>query len=184
MFGSAGGGLAVAQGLADRVHFRTLSLSKALGGHGGAIACGGAIGASLLSCVRPIIFSSATSAVLAAAHGKALEVTMRDRRAAEHTLAMAALMRERLNAGGVDTLGSASQIISVKLKGTDAAKLYGALREQKILTSVFVYPAVPRGISLVRLSLHAEVTEADVRYIAAAIIRSLESLGLHSSLAI
>src|SRR3569833_662273 len=38
MFGPAGGGLAVAEQVADRVHFRTGSFSKALGGHAG---CGG-----------------------------------------------------------------------------------------------------------------------------------------------
>jgi len=176
MFGRNGGGLAVAEGVADKVHFRTLSLSKALGGHGGAIACGATIASSLWSRVRPVIFSSATSAVLAAAHGKALELTMQDRRAAEHTLTMAALLRSRLNANGVDTLGSGSQIISVKLQGTDAARLYWALRERRILTSVFVHPAVPRGISLVRLSVHAQVTEDDVDYIANAIVASLDAL--------
>jgi CAI-1 autoinducer synthase len=178
MFGEAGGGLAVAHGLADRVHFRTLSLSKALGGHGGAIACGTEVGHKLRGLLRPVVFSSATSAVLAAAHGKALELTMRNRSAAEHCLAMAALVRSRLNAGGVNTLGSASQIISVKLPGSDAAKLYGALRKRRVLTSVFVYPAVPRGVSLTRLSIHAEVTEADVDVICDALLESLDELGL------
>jgi CAI-1 autoinducer synthase len=178
MFGRAGGGLTVALGLADRVHFRTLSLSKALGGHGGAIACGRGIAGSLWSRVRPVIFSSSTSAVLAAAHCKALELTMRDRRAAEHTLAMAKLLRDRLNAGGVDTLGSASQIIAVKLLGNDAARLYGALRERRILTSVFVHPAVPRGISLVRLSIHAELTENDVNFVAASMLECIDAMGL------
>uniref|UniRef100_B0SZZ7 Aminotransferase class I and II n=1 Tax=Caulobacter sp. (strain K31) TaxID=366602 RepID=B0SZZ7_CAUSK len=178
MFGEAGGGLAVACGLAHRVHFRTLSLSKALGGHGGAIACGAQIAPALWSRLRPVIFSSATSSILAAAHAKALELTMTDRRRAEHCQAMATLLRDRLNASGIDTLGSASQIISIKLQGGDAAKLYGALRERGVLTSVFIYPAVQMGISLVRLSVHAEVTEADVDYVSATIVESLEALGL------
>jgi CAI-1 autoinducer synthase len=178
MFGEAGGGLAVAHGLAHRVHFRTLSLSKALGGHGGAIACGSQIAPVLWARLRPVIFSSATSAILAAAHAKALELTMTDRSRAEHCQAVAALLRSRLNAAGIDTLGSASQIISIKLQGGDAAKLYGALRERGVLTSVFIYPAVQMGVSLVRLSVHAEITESDVDYISTAIIESLDALGL------
>jgi len=176
MFGEKGGGLAVKRGLADRVHFRTISLSKALGGHGGAIAGAKGMIRGVCSRMRSVLFSSATSAILAAGHAKALEIVMRDPGRAESCLAMAELLRRRLNQGGIDTAGSASQIISVFFKGEDACRFYGGLRDRGILTSVFLFPAVPRGMSLVRFSVYAEITERDVHYTADAALEVMRSI--------
>jgi CAI-1 autoinducer synthase len=166
MFGDRGGGLAVQLGLADRVHFRTGSLSKALGGHGGFIACSKEMMRTLCTCARPVLFSSATSAVLAAGHAKALEIVMREPERARHCLAMAELLRLRLHEHGIGTAGSASQIISIFFRNEEACRFYDALRQHRILTSVFVFPAIPKGISLARFSVYADLTEQDVHYLA------------------
>jgi CAI-1 autoinducer synthase len=178
MFGAKGGGLAVEQGLAERVHFRTVSLSKALGGHGGLIACSRDMLRSLCTCVRPVLFSSATSAVLAAGHAKALEIVMHEPQRARHCLAMAALLRSRLHEHGITTAGSASQIVSIFFQNEDACRFYQAMREHRILTSVFVFPAIPRGVSLARFSVYADLTEADIHFIADRTIDALADLGL------
>jgi CAI-1 autoinducer synthase len=178
MFGENGGGLAVRDGLADRVHFRTISLSKALGGHGGVVAGSQDMIRSLSTCIRPVLFSSATSAVLAAGHAKSLELVMRDPGPARHCQEMAALLRRRLNEAGVSTAGSASQIISLYFKGQDACRFYGELRKRRILTSVFVYPAIPKGISLARFSVYSELSESDIHHTADSVLEVLRENAL------
>ena len=121
---------------------------------------------SVSAGMRSVLFSSSTSAVLAAAHSAALAVVMREPELAARTLRMSALLRERLEAAGYSTSNSASQIISIFFNGDESCDFYGALREQKILTSVFVPPAVPNGISLARFSVYSELTEDDIEYIA------------------
>lgn len=53
--------------------------------------------------------------------------------------------------------GSASQIISLYFKDEDACRFHGELRKRHILTSVFVYPAFPKGISIARFSVYSEL---------------------------
>jgi CAI-1 autoinducer synthase len=176
MFGNKGGGLAILHGVADRVHFRTISLSKALGGHGGAVACSRDIGFSLCARMRSVLFSSSTSALLAAGHAKALAIVISDPDRAAQCLRMADLLRELLHGYGIDTMGSKSQIISIGFKNEGACQLYGELRKRRILSSVFVYPAVPKGISLVRFSVYAGLNEFDIREIAARVAESMAAV--------
>lgn len=176
MFGEKGGGLAVELGLADRVHFRTVSLSKALGGHGGVVAGSEEMIRNLCTRMRPVLFSSSTSAVLAAGHAKALEIVMREPERARHCLAMAALLRNHFHDLNIYIAGSSSQIISIFFRNEEACQFYQALRERRILTSVFVYPAIPKGISLVRFSVYADLTESDINYIADCAIEILRQM--------
>lgn len=178
MCGVNGGGLAVNLGLAHRVHFRTISLSKALGGHGGAVAAGRDMTRSICSRMRSVLFSSATSAILAAGHHTALKIVIREPERAAHCLAMAELLRARLQEEGVDTGQSASQIISIYFSEQNACRFYAELREQGVLTSVFVYPAVPKGISLARFSVYSDLTSDDINYVADCSIAALKKMGL------
>ncbi|MBJ6762565.1 aminotransferase class I/II-fold pyridoxal phosphate-dependent enzyme [Myxococcaceae bacterium JPH2] len=176
MFGAKGGGLAVKLGLAHRVHFRTVSLSKALGGHGGLVAGSADMLRSLRSHMRPVLFSSSTSAILAAGHAAALEVLMREPERAAHCLEMAARFVRALEGAGVDTRASRSQIVSLFFKDEQACQLYGELRERRILSSVFVYPAIPRGISMLRFSVYSELKPDDIDYIADCTLAGLRKM--------
>jgi len=69
-----GAGLAVELGLEKRIPFRTISLNKALGGHGGLIAGSGTYLQLIRVACRSVIFSSATSSVSAAGHRAALRI--------------------------------------------------------------------------------------------------------------
>lgn len=177
MFGHNGGGLAVEFGLAGRVHFRTASLSKALGGHGGFIAGTREMMRTLCTCVRPVLFSSATSAVLAAGHAKALELVMAQPERARHCLAMAERLRTRLHDHGISTAGSASQIVSLFFKDEAACRFYQDARALRILTSVFVYPAIPKGVSLARFSVYSDLTAENIDYIAESTIAIVDRMG-------
>jgi CAI-1 autoinducer synthase len=177
IFGQDGGGLAVALGLAHRVHFRTVSLSKALGGHGGFVAGSEAMVRALKTRMRSVVFSSATSTVLAAGHRAALQIVMRERQRSEHCLRMGRRLGENFEAAGLDTRGSASHIVAVFLESEeDACRLYGRLRDERILTSVFVYPAVAHGTALVRFSVYADLEPKDIDHVAECTVRALDGL--------
>lgn len=177
MFGKGGGGLVVEQGVVDLVHFRTFSLSKALGGHGGVIAGAASSMLALSATNRPVLFSSATSAVLAAGHDAALAELMRDPNRAAECLRLAERLRAGLHALNVDTCGSASQIVSVFFgPESDACKFYAAMRERRILSSVFVHPAVPAGTSLARFSVYSGLTERDIDHIIASCAEVLKDI--------
>jgi CAI-1 autoinducer synthase len=179
MFGDGGGGLAVVRGLEDRVHFRTVSLSKALGGHGGLVAGSESMIRALKMRMRSLVFSSATSAVLAAGHRAALEVVIRERDRAAHCLEMGRRLARHFEEAGFDTRKSASHIVSVFFDNDDdACRLYGRLRDDKILTSVFVYPAVARGSSLVRFSVYADLNADEIDHVAQSTIRAVEGLSV------
>lgn len=179
MTGEAGGGLAVERGLAHRVHFRTSSLSKALGGHGGFIAASRHLIWYLTHRARSVIFSSNTLPSDSAAHLAALEIVGREPERAERCLRLARLLRQELHARGIPTGLSASQIVSIHFDDDHlTSRFYGLMRERGILVSVFVAPATPEGTGLARFSIHSGLEPADIVRIARATDESLRRLGV------
>lgn len=176
MMGPGGGGLAVALGLEDRVHFRTGSLSKALGGHGGFIAARGDVLIRTATQMHAIVFSSATSAILHAGHSAALRVAQREPERAERALRAGAIFAERLRDAGLDVRESRSHIVSAYFRGDAACRVWAALRDRRVLASVFVPPAAPRGESFLRFSWHSEVSEADAERAANEAIAAIEAV--------
>ena len=177
LFGD-GGGLAVELGLAERVHFRTVSLNKALGGHGGLIAGNREMMKLARARCRSIIFSSATSSVSAAGHRAALDVIVQDPGRARRCLQYAETLRQRFNAHGIDTGDSRCQIVSIFFEDEQqTCEFYGRLRKMGILTSVFLYPATPAGVGLVRYSVHSELTEQEIDETVNRTVEALQAMG-------
>jgi CAI-1 autoinducer synthase len=181
MCGDKGGGLAVEMGLANRVHLRTVSLAKALGGNGGFIAGSEETMYWLTYRARSVIFSSSPTPSNSAGNAKALEILMREPERAAHAQKMADRFRTRLNQAHIDTGPSKCQIVSLHFKGEDQAmKLYGELKKRGILFSVFLTPAVPAGTSLARFSIYSELKENEIDRMAEQTIDALNLLGLES----
>jgi CAI-1 autoinducer synthase len=177
LFGD-GGGLAVELGLADRVHFRTVSLNKALGGHGGLIAGNREMMKLARARCRSIIFSSATSSVSASGHRAALEVLARDPGRARRCLQNAETLRRRFHMHGIDTGDSRCQIVSIFFEDEqETCEFYDRLRRAGILTSVFLYPATPAGVGLVRYSVHSELTEREIDETVQRTVEALQAMG-------
>lgn len=178
LFGG-GGGLAVELGLQQRVHFRTVSLNKALGGHGGLIA-GHAEAMKLVRArCRSVIFSSATSSVSAAGHLAALDILTRAPGRAQRCMEQAQALREGLAAVGIDSGDSQCQIVSILFHGEQAAcAFYAGMRERRILSSVFVAPALPAGLGLVRFSVHSELSAAELERTIACSAEVMDQIGV------
>ncbi len=180
-----GGGLAVECGMQHRVHFRTVSLNKALGGHGGLIAGDAQMMQLVRTRCRSVIFSSATSSVSAAGHAAALDIITREPQRAQRCLRNAEILRERLADAGVDTGDSQSQIVSIMFDSEQAAcEFYGRLRDAKILTSVFLYPAIPLGQGLVRFSVHSEFSNREIDQTVASVLQVLNEMDKTGSLSL
>jgi CAI-1 autoinducer synthase len=179
MVGDRGGGFAVEQGVAERIHFRTGSFSKALGGHGGFVVAAKDVVWFLTHRSRSSVFSSAVLPDVSAGHLAALELAIAERDRADHCLKMAALLREELVRRNVDPRPSASQIIPVAFaREADACRFFGEMRDRGVLVSIFVAPGVDEGTGVARLSCHADLTPAVVVRVAEATRQSLSAIGI------
>jgi len=165
LFGN-GAGLAVELGLEERVPFRTISLNKALGGHGGLIAGSGTYMQLVRVGCRSVIFSSATSSVSAAGHRAALRVIREQPDRARRCLSNAEYFRRQMQSRGIDVGDSQCQIVSIRFGDEqESCDFYSRMRDHGVLTSVFLYPAIPLGQGLVRFSVHSEATREDLDYV-------------------
>ena len=181
LVGKNGGGLCVEMGLADRVHIRTVSLAKGLGGSGGLLLLHNDLHRYLAHRLRSLIFSSAPPPSTSAGNEKAMEIVMREPQRLARTQQRAAQLRTLFNENGVDTGPSGCQIVSLMFPGDrEACRLYGALKKRGILFSVFLFPAVPKNMGLARFSIYTDLTEKDIDYIAATTIEEMHNLGIQS----
>ncbi|MGH4029121.1 alpha-hydroxyketone-type quorum-sensing autoinducer synthase [Actinomycetota bacterium Odt1-20B] len=162
--GALGEGLVADLGLEDKVHFRTASLSKAFAGRAGLIACcDGEFVDYYKLAAYPAIFSSALQPHDVAGLAETLCVVREAGKRRDRLAALSSYVREELTASGVGVGGSRSQIIALE-GGSDlrTMELRDALERHGVFGSVFCPPATPRARSLVRLSLHAGLSDAEV----------------------
>jgi 8-amino-7-oxononanoate synthase len=114
---------------------------------------------------------------MAAAAIQALEIVRTAPEQRVILLDRAAALRERLQQQGWSTGSSGSQIIPVYLgcprKTTDMA---GALRERGLLVPGIRPPTVPRGESLLRVSLSTAHTDAMIDQLLEGLVRSAGSI--------
>ncbi|NLB60175.1 MAG: 8-amino-7-oxononanoate synthase, partial [Lentisphaerae bacterium] len=111
IFGAQGAGLVRAAGLEDAVPLAMGTLSKALGGYGGFVACSEPLRHFLINKARSFIYStSLPPPVIGAALGALQHLTTHPDLGAL-LLARAAVFRTKLRQAGLDTGASASQII-------------------------------------------------------------------------
>ncbi len=177
--GDRRGGLAVEYGLEKRVPIRTVSMNKALGGHGGFLAASREMTWYLKHRARSVIFSSSTAPSASAGGLAALKITQREPGRGARCLEMGALLRKLLLERGIDPGLSSTQIVSLYFDQDGlAANFYGHLRKQGILVSVFTAPAVPRDTSLARFSIHCETTPEDMVRVADAAAAAISKMGV------
>lgn len=168
VFGAAGEGMVAALGLSDRVHFRTASLSKAFAARGGLI-LGSARNVEYLRYEsRPAIFSSGLLPHELAGLRATLQVVCgaKDRRA--RVLDNARHLRGRLAGLGYDVGQDDSQILAL-VPGAEhlTIQLRDALESRGVFGSVFCDPATPRNRSLIRFTINAAHTRAELERVAA-----------------
>jgi CAI-1 autoinducer synthase len=178
MVGPMGGGLAVQEGIAERVHFRTASFSKAIGGHGGCIMASRHLIWFLTHRASSLVFSSAALPCDSAAHRAALTIARAEPWLGRRALDAAQALRKEFQARGIDTGTSRCQVVSIEAGDeVEACRLYGLLRDRGVLTSVFLPPSSPAGAGVVRFSLHSEVDPDQVVLVADKVAEALGEMG-------
>jgi 8-amino-7-oxononanoate synthase len=159
VFGAKGRGLvehvaADDPGIHERVPIRVGTLSKALGTGGGFVVGRQSLIDWLANRARTYVFSTAQPAATSAAAMAALEIVEQEPERRKDLLARAAALRTRLAAQGWNTARSESQIIPLIVGDPEQTmRLAEQLRENGFFVPGIRPPTVPRGESLLRLSL-------------------------------
>ncbi len=174
-FGPNGAGLIREHGLEGSVTVSMGTLSKALAGYGGFVACSSLLRKLLVSSSRAFIYTTAPPpAVIGGALG-AMDVLEASPRLGNILQANADYFRSLLHEGGLDTLQSQSQIIPIVIGDNEKAVATSKLlREQGIIAAAIRPPTVPSGSARLRLSITLAHHVDDLECAAKAIVDAVK----------
>ncbi len=171
LVGPDGAGLVAEVGCADVVAARVVPCGKALGGAGGVVACSKAVASLLHHVSRQFTYATALPPAVAAGVRAALGVGRAEPWRRERSRALARRTFEALTALGerAHALPPAGGFVAWILGPPEAALLAAErFRARGFAVRAVRPPTVPEGTSRVRLSLHADLSDADVeRFLAA-----------------
>ena len=161
--GPHGAGLCAELGLTDRVHFITASLAKAFAGRAGFFTIPAAMRYYVLHNSYPNIFSSCLLPHEIAGLAATLEVVRGSDAERERLHANTRRLRASLSSMGYPIHQGSQQIIALET-GTEPATM--VLRDQleahQIFGAIFCAPATSRNRAMVRLTLNAGLTGAEM----------------------
>ncbi|MGC4950837.1 8-amino-7-oxononanoate synthase [Streptomyces sp. DT224] len=164
VLGEGGRGALDAAGLAgDADVVATLTLSKSLGSQGGAVLGPARVIDHLVNTARTFIFDTglAPAAVGAALGGLRLLRREPDRALRARTVAGA--LYEGLTAAGLTAVRPDAAVVSVRAPSADAAVRWAAdCRTAGMAVGCFRPPSVPDGVSRLRLTARADLTDEQV----------------------
>lgn len=179
VFGPKGSGLIRHHQLEGSVNASMGTLSKAFGGYGGFVACSPSLRELLVNRSRAFIYTTAPAPAAVGAALGALDVVERNPDLGPELLRRAARFRERLNAAGLNTLKSASQIVPVMVGNNAKALSFSQrLHEAGILALAIRPPTVPQGTARLRLSVTLAHTDEDLERAAGSIAAAAKAEGL------
>lgn len=154
--GVHGPGLVAVDGLAGDPHVVvTATLSKALGSQGGAVLGSAELVEHLVNCARPFIFDTGLAPAAAAGALAALEVL-----ATRPDLPLVVRRRMGDLAATLGVEPSAGAVLSVPMPSPEAAvAARAAALEQGVRVGCFRPPSVPDGVSRLRITVNAGVSD-------------------------
>lgn len=164
VLGEGGRGAVHAAGLsAEPDVVTTITLSKALGAQGGAVLGPRRVIRHLVETARSFIFDTGLAPSSAAAALAALGVLKAEPHLPAKTLASATRLSDLLRGEGFTASVPQAAVISVRAPSASAAVGWAErCAEQGIRVGCFRPPSVPDGVSRLRLTVHAGLTESDV----------------------
>ncbi|HUJ76153.1 MAG TPA: aminotransferase class I/II-fold pyridoxal phosphate-dependent enzyme, partial [bacterium] len=180
VFGEHGEGLTAALGLADRVHFRTASLSKAFAGRGGIVAGAARDMEYFRYESRPAIFSSSVLDFEAAGFQATLEIVAAENERRMKLHANADYLRERLSALDYNVDASQCQIVSL-VAGTEQQTLVlrDALESRGVFGSVFCAPATAKNRALIRFTVTCALGKEELDRVVAVCASIRDEVGMY-----
>ncbi|EHR49679.1 7-keto-8-aminopelargonate synthetase-like enzyme [Saccharomonospora marina XMU15] len=164
VLGDGGRGAVAAAGLAGEPDVvTTLTLSKSLGAQGGAVLGPRRVIRHLVDTARSFIFDTALAPSSAAAALAALGVLRDEPELPGRVLTAASELSSRLAAAGLSTSIPEAAVVSVRAPSPEEAVTWAArCAEHGVRVGCFRPPSVPDGVSRLRLTARADLTEADL----------------------
>jgi len=177
--GLNGAGLVSALGLSDRVHFRTVGLSKAVSSRGGIVVCSARNAEFLRYESLPMIFSTQVLSHEIAGYSAALDIFASDpwRQARLH-------QNHRYLVDGLDHLGynvSASKSQIIALEAGEIGRtidLRNALERRGVFGAIFLPPATPEKRCLMRFTVNCNLSRHQLDQVLAVCSEIRNEVGL------
>ena len=179
VMGENGGGVCRIPGSEVRPDIVIGSLSKALGGYGGFVACSQSIRKFLINRARSFIFSTGLPPACLGSGREAVSIVASNPEMGRALLERARWFRGLLAESGLNLPEFESQILPVLIGGNEEASHFSErLMERGLLIKPIRPPTVPVGTSRVRLSLTLSMTEQALEEAATMIADSAKAAGI------
>ncbi|UYQ60852.1 8-amino-7-oxononanoate synthase [Streptomyces peucetius] len=164
VLGDGGRGALDAAGLAGAAGtVATLTLSKSLGSQGGAVLGPARVIDHLVNTARTFIFDTGLAPAAAGAALASLRVLRREPRLAGRAREVAVTLHRRLTDAGFTAARPDAAVVSVRAPSPDAALRWAAdCRAAGLVVGCFRPPSVPDGISRIRLTARADLTQRQI----------------------
>ncbi|MER5407964.1 8-amino-7-oxononanoate synthase [Streptomyces sp. NPDC002769] len=164
VLGNGGRGAPHAAGLAGAPDVVvTVTLSKSFGSQGGAVLGPAPVIDHLVNAARTFIFDTGLAPAAAGAALAALRLLRREPARADRARAVATALHTRLTAEGLEAVRPDAAVVSVRAPSPERAVRWAAdCREAGLAVGCFRPPSVPDGISRLRLTARADLTDAQI----------------------
>ncbi|MFI6873369.1 8-amino-7-oxononanoate synthase [Streptomyces sp. NPDC050400] len=161
VLGTGGRGAPHAAGLAGAADtVVTVTLSKSFGSQGGAVLGPAAVIDHLVNAARTFIFDTGLAPAAAGAALGALRLLRGEPERAARAREVAATLHRLLTAAGLSAVRPDAAVVSVRAPSPDAAVDWAArCRANGLSVGCFRPPSVPDGISRLRLTARADLTD-------------------------
>jgi 8-amino-7-oxononanoate synthase len=177
VFGPDGRGAASECRVADRVHVRVGTLSKAFGSIGGFVAGSRRLIDHILHRAPSFVYSTALPPAAAAAAREALAIARAEPWRRDRIRDLGPRVADELRRAGLHVGPIAGPIVPVLVGDpTRALSISQALRDRGFLVPAIRPPTVPRGTSRLRISLSAAHSESDVQRLIDFVIDGCQAL--------
>ncbi|MFJ6246716.1 MULTISPECIES: 8-amino-7-oxononanoate synthase [unclassified Streptomyces] len=164
VLGDGGRGAPHGAGLAgDEDVVATLTLSKSLGSQGGAVLGPARVIEHLVNAARTFIFDTGLAPAAVGGALASLRLIAAEPGLAARVRTVATTLYERLTAAGLTAARPYAAVVSVRAPSPEAALRWAAdCRERGLAVGCFRPPSVPDGVSRLRLTARADLTDAQI----------------------
>ncbi|MGD3110984.1 8-amino-7-oxononanoate synthase [Streptomyces sp. YGL11-2] len=164
VLGDGGRGALRAAGLAgDADVVTTVTLSKSLGSQGGAVLGPARVIEHLVNTARTFIFDTGLAPAAVGGALAALRLLEREPQRAARAREVARELHARLTAAGLAAVRPDAAVVSVRAPSPEAAVRWAAdCRAAGLVAGCFRPPSVPDGISRLRLTARADLTDDQI----------------------
>lgn len=164
--GPSGAGLCAQLRLTGRVHFITASLAKAFAGRAGLFTAPAGMRPYIQISAYPNIFSSSLLPHEIAGLSATLQVVARSDDARQLLRSNTRRLRASLAQAGYPIAHGSEQIIALEAGAEHAAmRLRDELEKRGVVGAIFCAPATSKNRAMVRLTLHAALTESELSHV-------------------